>query len=93
MTRLVTPACSSPPSVVQRLRAAARSPMGGASLPATRTRNIQPAPRAVRRRRHRTSAVERPLTHRGSRRPIRFARRKLERITRAFRQSNHYVPC
>jgi hypothetical protein len=44
MTRLVTPACSSPPSVVQRLRAAARSPMGGASLPATRTRNIQPAP-------------------------------------------------
>jgi hypothetical protein len=48
MTRLVTPACSSPPSVVQRLRAAARSPMGGVSWPATR-RWSRRSPRALRR--------------------------------------------
>jgi hypothetical protein len=47
-------ACSSPPSIAMRPRVAGRSPMRGASLPATaearrrRRRNAHPVPRAVR---------------------------------------------
>jgi len=55
-----TPACSSPPSVATRPRAAARSPMRGASLPATKAAAVviderarpwsRLSPRALRRR-------------------------------------------
>ena len=90
---LFTPACSSPPSVALRPRVAARSPMSGASLPATRrtsaTRNARPVRRAVRFSKQRgragfgvrASVGRGPPTGRGSRRSIRFARLELERIT------------
>src|ERR1700735_1018663 len=92
MTRLFTPACSSPPSVAMCPLVAARSPTSSAavrrrrraraSLTLVRVLHSRPSPRAFR-----FGTLAGANGGHGSLRSIRFARLELELIT----QSSHLV--